>query len=246
MRAKLLEVNVSIEEVAQVAIDLNAAEDSLAALPAANENVATAHDLLVTTRSSVEILVSQVRNLVAAKSAATAIVDDSDSLLNGAQRLVDSYQSTSQIAIKIALAFGLLLLLSLLMMVKAYVDDSRRRAEEAARINSQNQSAILRLMNEMGDLADGDLTVRATVTEDVTGAIADSLNYTTEEFRKLVSRIMRCGGADGARDEKCRKYFQGSSGRYAETGAGDTDGWRIGGIDDQIHQRGGFQCGQVC
>jgi len=176
--------------VAQVAIDLNAAEDSLAALPAANENVIAAQELFVTTRSSVEILISQVRNLVAAKSAAKAIVDDSDSLLSGAQRLVDSYQSSSRIATATALLFGLLLLLSLLMMVKAYVDDSRRRAEEAARINNQNQSAILRLMNEMGDLADGDLTVRATVTEDVTGAIADSLNYTTEEFRKLVSRII--------------------------------------------------------
>ncbi len=188
--SRLLEVDVSIEQVAQVAIDLNAAEDSLAALPAANENVSTAHDLLVTTRSSVEILVSQVRNLVAAKTAAKTIVDDSDSLLAGAQRLVDAYQSTSRIVTKIAFGFGLLLLLSLLLTVKAYVDDSRRRAEEAARINSQNQNAILRLMNEMGDLADGDLTVRATVTEDVTGAIADSLNYTTEEFRKLVSRII--------------------------------------------------------
>ncbi len=187
---RLLGVDVTIEQVAQVAIDLNGAEDSLAALPEANENVVTAHNLLVTTRSSVEILISQVRNLVAAKSAAKAIVDDSDSLLAGAQRLVDAYQSSSQITTKIAFAFGLLLLLFLLLTVKAYVDDSRRRAEEAARINSQNQNAILRLMNEMGDLADGDLTVRATVTEDVTGAIADSLNYTTEEFRKLVSRII--------------------------------------------------------
>jgi twitching motility protein PilJ len=188
--SRLLEVDVSIEQVAQVAIDLNAAEDSLNTLPAKDENVTAAKELFVTTRSSVEILISQVRNLVAAKSAAKAIVDDSDGLFKGAQLLVDSYQSTSQITIKIALAFGLLLLLSLLLMIKAYVDDSRRRAEEAARTNSQNQSAILRLMNEMGDLADGDLTVRATVTEDVTGAIADSLNYTTEEFRKLVSRII--------------------------------------------------------
>ncbi|MEO6975079.1 MAG: methyl-accepting chemotaxis protein [Gallionella sp.] len=188
--SRLLEVDVSIEQVAQVAIDLNAAEDSLNTLPAANENVTAAKELFVTTRSSVEILISQVRNLVAAKSAAKAIVDDSDSLFKGAQLLVDSYQSASQVTIKIALAFGLLLLLSLLLMIKAYVDDSRRRAEDAAQINSQNQGAILRLMNEMGDLADGDLTVRATVTEDVTGAIADSLNYTTEEFRKLVSRII--------------------------------------------------------
>jgi twitching motility protein PilJ len=42
-------------------------------------------------------------------------------------------------------------------------------------------------MNEMGDLADGDLTIRATVTEDITGAIADSVNYTVEELRMLVA-----------------------------------------------------------
>ena len=186
----LLGSEVTIDQVAQLGIDTIAAEDSLAALPATDANVARVRDLFDTTRNSVEILVSQVRNLVAAKSAAKAIVDDSDSLLTGAQRLVDSYQSSSRIATVAALLFGLLLLSSLLLLAKAYVDDSRHRAEEAARINSQNQNAILRLMNEMGDLADGDLTVRATVTEDVTGAIADSLNYTTEEFRKLVSRII--------------------------------------------------------
>ena len=186
----LLGLEVTIDQVARLGIDTIAAQDSLAALPAADANVARARNLFDTTRSSVEILVSQVRNLVAAKSAAQAIVDDSDSLLKGAQRLVDSYHSSSRIVIVAALLFGLLLLLSLLLLAKAYVEDSRQRAEQAARINSQNQNAILRLMNEMGDLADGDLTVRATVTEDVTGAIADSLNYTTEEFRKLVSRII--------------------------------------------------------
>ena len=186
----LLGLEVTIDQVARLGIDTIAAQDSLAALPAADANVARARNLFDTTRSSVEILVFQVRNLVAAKNAAKAIVDDSDSLLKGAQRLVDSYHSSSRIVIVAALLFGLLLLLSLLLLAKTYLDDSRHRAEDAARINSQNQNAILRLMNEMGDLADGDLTVRATVTEDVTGAIADSLNYTTEEFRKLVSRII--------------------------------------------------------
>ena len=186
----LLGAEVTIDQVARLGADTIAAEDSLAALPAADGKVARAKALFATTRKSVEILVSQVRNVVAAKSAAKAIVDDSDSLLEKAQRLVDSYQSSSRIATFAALLFGLLLFLSLLLLAKAFVEDSRRNAEEAARINSQNQNAILRLMNEMGDLADGDLTVRATVTEDVTGAIADSLNYTTEEFRKLVARII--------------------------------------------------------
>jgi twitching motility protein PilJ len=188
--SSLLGAEVTVDQVARVGADTVAAEDSLAALPAADEKVARVKELFTTTRKSVEILVSQVRNLVAAKNAAKAIVDDSDPMLAKAQRLVDSYQSSSRIATAAALLFGLFLFLSLLLLAKAYVEDSRHSAEEAARINSQNQNAILRLMNEMGDLADGDLTVRATVTEDVTGAIADSLNYTTEEFRKLVSRII--------------------------------------------------------
>jgi twitching motility protein PilJ len=53
----------------------------------------------------------------------------------------------------------------------------------------QNQDAILRLLDEMGDLADGDLTVTATVTEDITGAIADSVNFTIDALRSLVEQI---------------------------------------------------------
>lgn len=55
--------------------------------------------------------------------------------------------------------------------------------------NRHNQDAILRLLDEMGDLADGDLTVTATVTEDITGAIADSINYTIDALRSLVENI---------------------------------------------------------
>ncbi|MDF3035376.1 MAG: methyl-accepting chemotaxis protein, partial [Paucimonas sp.] len=64
-----------------------------------------------------------------------------------------------------------------------------RQEEEAKRMNEQNQAAILRLMNELQEVADGDLTVQATVSEDITGAIADSVNYTVEELRGLVGRV---------------------------------------------------------
>ena len=189
--SRLFGVEVTVEQVARLGIDTNAAGDSLAALPAADANVMRAKSLFDTTRNSVEILVSQVLNLVAAKSAAKAIVDDSDTLLTKAQNLVDAYQSsvTSKMIALATLLFGLALLLSLVMLGKAYLADTRRRAEAAAHTNSQNQSAILRLMNELGDLADGDLRVRATVSEGITGAIADSVNYTTEEFHKLVAQI---------------------------------------------------------
>ncbi len=55
--------------------------------------------------------------------------------------------------------------------------------------NQKNQQAILRLLDEMSSLADGDLTVRATVTDDMTGAIADSVNFAVEQLRELVTGI---------------------------------------------------------
>jgi len=66
---------------------------------------------------------------------------------------------------------------------------SQAKEEEAKATNDQNQAAILRLMNELQEVADGDLTVHATVSEDITGAIADSVNYTVEELRALVQRV---------------------------------------------------------
>jgi twitching motility protein PilJ len=66
---------------------------------------------------------------------------------------------------------------------------AQKQEEEAKAANDQNQAAILRLMNELQEVADGDLTIQATVSEDITGAIADSVNYTVEELRGLVGRV---------------------------------------------------------
>ena len=66
---------------------------------------------------------------------------------------------------------------------------AERQQDQAKRANDLNQAAILRLMNELQEVADGDLTVQATVSDDITGAIADSVNYTVEELRSLVARI---------------------------------------------------------
>lgn len=66
---------------------------------------------------------------------------------------------------------------------------TRRDLETTANQNELNQVAILRLLDEIADLADGDLTASATVTEDFTGAIADSINYAIDQMRSLVSAI---------------------------------------------------------
>lgn len=67
--------------------------------------------------------------------------------------------------------------------------EEAERAEEIESENRRNQDAILRLLDELGDLADGDLTVQATVTEDFTGAIADSINFSIDQLRGLVATI---------------------------------------------------------
>ena len=186
-----LGAEVTIEQMAQLGIDILAAEESLAALPSEDAKVKRVREFFETYRNSVQVLISQVRNLVAAKKAAKAIVDDSGTLMTSSQRLIDTYHLSSlgRPAAFAAALFGLLFLLSLMLLARSYMENSRRRTEDAMRVNRQNQDGILRLMNELNDLAEGDLTIRATVSEDITGAIADSVNYTTEEFRKLVARI---------------------------------------------------------
>jgi len=81
-----------------------------------------------------------------------------------------------------AVAFAVLLVFQL-------VTDQRRRFRESTELNQRNQEAIMRLLDEMGSLAEGDLTVKTTVSEDITGAIADSVNYAIDELRTLVTTI---------------------------------------------------------
>lgn len=85
---------------------------------------------------------------------------------------------------------GLAVILILVLLVLNSKSASfEQMAREQADQNDRNQQAILRLLDEMGSLADGDLTVEATVTEDITGTIADSFNYAIEELRKLVATV---------------------------------------------------------
>jgi twitching motility protein PilJ len=83
----------------------------------------------------------------------------------------------------------IVILISIALMVRSFLSAERRRAIEAGMQNQKNQQAIMRLLDEMSSLADGDLTVRATVTEDMTGAIADSVNFAVEQLRELVTGI---------------------------------------------------------
>lgn len=141
----------------------------------------------------VDTILSGSSDLFEVREAADEIFLDSQDLTDQAAALAVEYATLGEgrlwpsLTAGIAIAAAALLVL-FLVGLNLYVAQ-RRRALETAELNQRNQEAILRLLDEMSSLADGDLTVETTVTEDVTGAIADSVNFAVEALRDLVSGV---------------------------------------------------------
>lgn len=150
-------------------------------------------------QAAIGSILGNMQPLVLSKQAGARIFRGSEALLKATDDLAVGYQeelSGRGFFIVLLVVLVVLVVATLALLAKIYLDDTRRLGEDAElqrqaseRSNRENQDAILQLMNELGDLADGDLTTNATVTENITGAIADSINYTIEELRLLVGRI---------------------------------------------------------
>ncbi|HRD64590.1 MAG TPA: methyl-accepting chemotaxis protein [Candidatus Competibacter sp.] len=147
--------------------------------------------------------------LVKAQNAAQNIAEKGDGLLEATTKLLEAYTENSRqfrllgvpLNYQVAYALGILALILLFVLFYVQNRESRRRLleseqrkQETEEQNRRNQDAILRLLDELGNLAEGDLTVQASVTEDITGAIADSVNYAIEALRDLVSTINNTSG----------------------------------------------------
>ena len=161
----------------------------------------------------VSSILDRLDKFSAAKAAEQLIFSENEALRDKLASLQQSYradQDSLDTTFWLMVAGGMLTLLSAAAIGRVLLQDSHNRTrgadrrrqeaeamrlqsqhkeEEAKAMNDQNQAAILRLMNELQEVADGDLTVQATVSEDITGAIADSVNYTVEELRGLVGRV---------------------------------------------------------
>ncbi|WP_019603725.1 methyl-accepting chemotaxis protein [Teredinibacter turnerae] len=143
--------------------------------------------------------------LFRARQATTSVLDDGPLILQTLGALSDAIvqlPSKRSWNNNILLIVGAVWLLFLIGIGYSLIRATNRRAKETAETNERNQNAILRLLDELADLADGDLTTTATVTEDFTGAIADSINYTIDQLRVLVSRINETSErvVDGSKD----------------------------------------------
>ncbi|MFZ2218438.1 MAG: methyl-accepting chemotaxis protein [Rhodoferax sp.] len=158
------------------------------------------------TRTQAGAILGNLQGLVSAREAQVAILADSEPLRQNLETLQGKLSSRAGLGIvplSTLMAAALLALLCAGGLSYVQLLDSRKRQvaaeaqrvraenqqQEGKRVNDANQAAILRLMNELQTVAEGDLTQEATVTEDITGAIADSVNYTVEELRSLVGNV---------------------------------------------------------
>ena len=152
-------------------------------------------DLFEFVSGSVDEILETSPELFLVREASDAIFSDSIELLGDTSNLANSFESLSDERNIVqgneysVIAPGFIAFLSLLFIGWSMVRQTRVRLQETANSNEANQVAILRLLDELADLADGDLTVTATVTEDFTGAIADSINFSIEQLRTLVDTI---------------------------------------------------------
>jgi len=123
----------------------------------------------------------------------TNIVNTSDQIIAAARKAIVQYevQGKARLWMVVAIVAGIASLLLLVYIGYGQVSRARQQFVQIEQANLSNQEAILHLLDEMGDLADGDLTVKAQVTENITGAIADSINYTIDSLRDLVTEINR-------------------------------------------------------
>ncbi|MCA1714397.1 MAG: methyl-accepting chemotaxis protein, partial [Gammaproteobacteria bacterium] len=155
-----------------------------------------ANALWVEMKKDLDAILSTSQNLFRAQSAATAIAAGSNKLLADSEGLFRSLTSFGSLrdtsilgGVWVSILSGAVLLISLIGLYFSTRRAERARFQSTMELNQRNQEAIMRLLDEMGSLAEGDLTVKATVTEDMTGAIADSINFAVEQLRSLVQTI---------------------------------------------------------
>ncbi|WP_161865777.1 MULTISPECIES: methyl-accepting chemotaxis protein [Pseudomonas] len=156
------------------------------------ERLAEISELFEFVSGSVDEILETSPELFQVRESANSIFTVSQTLLDKASDLAGGFEDLADgraLNTLFGYVLGALALGSIILIGLVMVRETNRRLAETAEKNERNQAAILRLLDEIADLADGDLTVAATVTEDFTGAIADSINYSIDQLRDLVATI---------------------------------------------------------
>ena len=149
-------------------------------------------DLFSVVKKNVNQILENSPQLFEVRDAASEIQLISPRMLTASRDFENSiatYDGRLQLITLMAYVAGLVGVVLLIFLGVKQARESSDRLQESQSQNERNQRAILRLLDEMANLADGDLTTHTTVTEDITGAIADSVNYSIDALRDLVGTI---------------------------------------------------------
>jgi twitching motility protein PilJ len=160
--------------------------------PDARDKLAEVSELFETVHDLVGRILDQTPTLFEAQKASSNMAKKSKKMLDLTTNLMNAFdrlESERPVNGFMGTMVGAIALVLLVLFSASIVQTTRRRLGETAETNRRNQDAIMRLLDEIGDLASGDLTAQATVTEDITGAIADAINYAIDALRRLVSTI---------------------------------------------------------
>ncbi len=160
--------------------------------PRALERLAGIAELFQFVTGSVDEILESSPELLQVRESVDAVFAVSQTLLDKAKTLALSLEGLAderELTSVAGYVLVVLMVAAIVMIALVMMQGTRQRLIETAEKNERNQAAILRLLDEIADLADGDLTVAATVTEDFTGAIADSINYSIDQLRELVETI---------------------------------------------------------
>ena len=165
--------------------------------PGVQNNLAQVEELFRTVSSQINEIEARSEEMAKVRQAATSVyaaAGDYSAAISQAESAMETgpLDITSPLIGLISAigAFVVIFLISMLIYREANQSVSETEVQ-----NEQNQAAILQLLDELADLADGDLRVQATVTESFTGAIADSINFSIDQLRSLVSQINETSGA---------------------------------------------------
>jgi len=153
------------------------------------EGIKTEYDKVL--KSAATSVLKHTNQIVNVRQSSSEIFSQSDAMLTALGDLSEQTQyGWKAFALVAVLTLSLLgLITSVLKLLSLRSKADKQRVATLQEEYDRNQNAILRLLDEIADLADGDLRSYATVSEDFTGAIADSINFAIDQLRDLVSRI---------------------------------------------------------
>jgi twitching motility protein PilJ len=160
---------------------------------AASTAVVAVEKLYTDSQKEMDAILQASTDLFEVQQANGQISGDSNVLEENSAALLKSFDSINQKRlfpnVWVAGISAIIAIIALVGLLRTASAAQRVQLSETKQINQRNQEAILRLLDEIGSLGEGDLTVKATVTEDITGAIADSINFAVDQLRSLVSTI---------------------------------------------------------